>query len=213
MAVEALLHSNHPARGFVGPDVFIPLAEETRLIVPVGEYVLGSACAEIGRMKNGSAMRLSVNLSARQFQEMTLLQTIDRIVDETVFDPADCELEVTESVAMQNADFTMSLLRDLRRRNISIAIDDFGAGQFTLIYLRQFPINNIKIDKVFISDMLTDPHRRRDRPRRHRPRPHPRPHHHRGRVWRRASRCRCSSPSPAICCRATPSAGRCPPRT
>jgi len=154
---EAPLRWNHPTRAIVRPDEFIPLAEETRLIVPVGEYVLGSACEEIGRMKSGSAMRLSVNLSARQFQEMTLLQTIDRILHETAFDPADLELEVTESVAMQNADFTMNLLRDLRRRNISIAIDDFGAGQSSLIYLRQFPINNIKIDKVFISDMLTDP--------------------------------------------------------
>ena len=156
-AVEALLRWNHPRRGLVGPDEFIPLAEETRLIVPVGEYVLERACSEVGRLKNGSALRLSVNLSARQFQEITLLQTVDRILQETAFDPADLELEVTESVAMQNADFTMNLLRDLRRRKISIAIDDFGAGHSSLIYLRQFPINNIKIDKVFISDMLTDP--------------------------------------------------------
>lgn len=157
-AVEALIRWEHPTRGIVGPDEFIPLAEETRLIVPVGEYVLASACEEIQRLlASGLPLRLSVNLSARQFQEMTLLHTVDRILYETGFDPADLELEVTESVAMQNADFTMNLLRDLRRRKISIAIDDFGAGQSSLIYLRQFPINNIKIDKVFITDMLTDP--------------------------------------------------------
>lgn len=157
VAVEALIRWDHPQRGIVGPDNFIPLAEETRLIVPIGEFALRSACRDIKNLiDTGIDMRLSVNLSARQFQEMNLVHTIDGILAETRFAPSNLELEVTESVAMQNADFTMDLLRDLRRRDISIAIDDFGAGQTSLIYLRQFPINNIKIDKVFISDMLTD---------------------------------------------------------
>ena len=157
VAVEALCRWNHPQRGIVGPDEFIPLAEETRLIVPIGEFVLRTACRDVQRWNGrGRDLRLSVNLSVRQFQEMTLLHTIDSILTETCFDPSRLEFEVTESVAMQNADFTMGLLRDLGQRNISIAIDDFGVGQSSLIYLRQFPINTIKIDKVFINDILTD---------------------------------------------------------
>jgi diguanylate cyclase (GGDEF)-like protein/PAS domain S-box-containing protein len=158
VAVEALTRWNHPQRGIVGPDQFIPLAEETRLIVPIGEFVLRTACREVKQwIDRGLDLRLSVNLSVRQFQEMTLLHTIDSILTETSFDPARLEFEVTETVAMQNADFTMGLLRDLRQRNISIAIDDFGVGQSSLIYLRQFPISTIKIDRVFINDILTDP--------------------------------------------------------
>ena len=157
VAVEALCRWNHPQRGMVGPDEFIPLAEETRLIVPIGEFVLRTACLDVQRWTDHKRdLRLSVNLSVRQFQEMTLLHTIDSILTETSFDPSRLEFEVTESVAMQNADFTMGLLRDLRQRNIAIAIDDFGVGQSSLIYLRQFPINTIKIDKVFINDILTD---------------------------------------------------------
>ena len=157
VAVEALCRWNHPQRGIVGPDEFIPLAEETRLIVPIGEFVLRTACRDV-QLWNGRGrdLRLSVNLSVRQFQEITLLHTIDSILTETCFDPSRLEFEVTESVAMQNAEFTMGLLRDLGQRNISIAIDDFGVGQSSLIYLRQFPINTIKIDKVFINDILTD---------------------------------------------------------
>lgn len=147
----------HPERGVVGPDEFIPLAEETRLIVPIGEFVLRTACRDVRRwIDRGIDLRLSVNLSARQFQEMKLLHTIDSILAETSFDSSRLEFEVTETVAMQNADFTMALLRELRQRDISIAIDDFGVGQSSLIYLRQFPIQTIKIDKVFINDILTD---------------------------------------------------------
>jgi diguanylate cyclase (GGDEF)-like protein/PAS domain S-box-containing protein len=157
VGVEALARWNHPHRGIVGPDEFIPLAEETRLIVPIGEFILSTACRDVRRWIDlGFDLRLSVNLSVRQFQEMKLLYTIDSILTETSFDPSRLEFEVTETVAMQNADFTMALLRDLRQRNISIAIDDFGVGQSSLIYLRQFPINTIKIDKVFINDLLTD---------------------------------------------------------
>jgi len=158
VGVEALARWDHPERGLVGPDEFIPLAEETRLIVPIGESVLRTACSDVQRwIDRGIDLRLSVNLSARQFQELTLLHTIDAILTETAFDSSRLELELTETVAMHNADFTMALLRDLRQRNISIAIDDFGVGQSSLIYLRQFPISNIKIDKVFINDILTDP--------------------------------------------------------
>jgi len=157
VAVEALARWKHPRRGIVGPDEFIPLAEDTRLIVPIGEWMLRTACRDVKQwIDRGLDLRLSVNLSVRQFQEMTLLHTIDSILTETSFDPSRLEFEVTETVAMQNADFTMGLLRDLRQRNISIAIDDFGVGQSSLIYLRQFPINTIKIDRVFINDMLND---------------------------------------------------------
>ena len=153
---ETLARWQHPTRGIVGPDEFISLAEETRLIVPIGAKVLKEACRELQSWDH-QGLRLSVNLSVRQFHEVNLLATIDQVLEETNFNPALLELEVTESVAMQNVDFTMSLLRQLRSRGISIAIDDFGAGQSSLIYLRQFPINTIKIDKVFIAGMLDDP--------------------------------------------------------
>jgi diguanylate cyclase (GGDEF)-like protein/PAS domain S-box-containing protein len=158
VAVEALSRWIHPQRGIVEPDRFIPLAEESRLIVPLGQLALRSACTDIGPLAgDGFGVRLSVNLSARQFRELDLLRSIDDILAETSFPPSNLELEVTESVTMDNADLTMNLLRDLRERKITIAIDDFGVGQTSLIYLRSFPINTIKIDKVFISDMLTDP--------------------------------------------------------
>src|SRR5258708_1530175 len=157
VGVEALIRWNHPIRGLVGPDEFIPLAEDTRLIVPIGEQFLRMACRDARVwIERGCDLRLSVNLSVRQFQEITLLHTIDSILTETSFDASRLEIEVTETVAMGNAELTMTLLRVLRQRLLSIAIDDFGVGQSSLIYLRRFPINNIKIDKIFISDMLTD---------------------------------------------------------
>lgn len=157
VGVEALIRWNHPERGLVGPDQFIPLAEESRLIMPIGEFVLRSGCRDMRRLiDRGFPLRLSVNLSARQFSEAGLLHTIDAILAGAGLTPDALELEVTETVAMRNVDFTMNLLRELRHRRISIAVDDFGAGQTSLIYLRQFPINNIKIDKVFINDIATD---------------------------------------------------------
>lgn len=158
IGVEALLRWQHPRRGMIGPDDFIPLAEDTRLIIPIGERVLRNACREVQRWVDGGArpLRLSVNLSAIQFQQPDLLAQIDAVLTETRFDPAQLEVEITETVAMQNVDYSMHLLRELRARGLSIAIDDFGTGQSSLIYLRRFPITTIKIDKIFVAGITTD---------------------------------------------------------
>lgn len=157
IGVEALIRWDHPTRGLVRPDEFISLAEETGLIVPIGELVLREACRDVQQWNNGRhPLRVSVNLSVRQFQQQNLLQTIDTVLAETGLDPSLLELEITESVAMKNVDYTMHLLRELRQRRISIAIDDFGSGHSSLIYLRQFPINAIKIDRLFIAEMEQD---------------------------------------------------------
>jgi EAL domain-containing protein (putative c-di-GMP-specific phosphodiesterase class I) len=158
VGAEALLRWNHPDRGLVQPDHFVPLAEDTRLILPIGAWVLRSACEQITRWnrERGTDYRVAVNLSVRQFQQHDLVDMVEEILAETGTDPRWLELEITESVAMQNADWTWALLHELRRRGISIAIDDFGAGQSSLIYLRKFPITRIKIDQAFIRDMTSN---------------------------------------------------------
>jgi diguanylate cyclase len=152
VGVEALVRWNDPARGLVPPDDFIPAAEETRMIVPLGAWVLRSACDQAARWSHEGVppLDLSVNLSVRQFHQRELLRMIDEVLRDTGLEPQRLELEITESVAMQNVDLTRSLLQQLRARGIKIAIDDFGAGYSSLIYLRQFPINTIKIDRAFI---------------------------------------------------------------
>jgi len=155
--VEALVRWNDPERGLVFPDEFIPAAEETRMIIPLGAWVLRTACEQLQAWAaNGvPQMQVSVNLSVRQFHQRDLLAMVDSVLRETKLDPARLELEITESVAMQNVDLTRTVLQDLRARGVRIAIDDFGAGQSSLLYLRQFPINTIKIDRVFVHEITS----------------------------------------------------------
>jgi EAL domain-containing protein (putative c-di-GMP-specific phosphodiesterase class I) len=152
VGAEALVRWNDPARGLVFPDDFIGSAEESRLIVPLGAWVLQAACEQAAAWsrEGPGALKVSVNLSVRQFHHRVLLQTIDAVLRDSQLDPRLLQLEITESVAMQNVDVTRTLLRELRARGISIAIDDFGAGHSALIYLRQFPIDTIKIDRAFV---------------------------------------------------------------
>jgi len=152
---EALVRWNDPERGLVEPDGFIPIAEETRLIVPLGEWVLHQACRQTKEWHVGGVgpMRVAVNLSARQFQQADLVQMVRRALDDVHLDPSALELEITETTAMQNGAVTVEVLRALREIGVGISIDDFGTGYSSLNYLKRFPINAVKIDRAFVRDL------------------------------------------------------------
>ncbi|MGD0102614.1 MAG: EAL domain-containing protein [Rhodopila sp.] len=151
---EALLRWNHPIRGLVSPDAFIPLAEETGLIVPIGEWVLRKACLEAATWPNG--IEIAVNLSAVQFNGGHLLNAVQEALAVSGLAPSRLILEITESVLLQNSDDRLILLHQFRALGIRIALDDFGTGYSSLSYLRSFPFNKIKIDRSFIRDVDTN---------------------------------------------------------
>ena len=155
MGVEALLRWNRPGFGLVSPMDFIPIAEETRLIVPIGEWVLREACrqAKAWQGDRPSGFRMAVNLSPRQFQHSDLPQVIASALELSGLAPGDLELEITESLAMQNTSRTISTLHRLREMGVQIAIDDFGTGHSSLNYLRSFPIDSVKIDQEFVQEI------------------------------------------------------------
>ncbi|MCC6196516.1 MAG: EAL domain-containing protein [Burkholderiales bacterium] len=158
VGVEALLRWNHPDMGLVAPNQFVPLAEETGLIVPIGRWVLRSACAQLAawRAEGLPRMRVAVNLSARQFWDDSLIADISDALAEAPLTPDELELEITESMVMHNAERAVSTLSRLRELGISVAIDDFGTGYSSLGYLKRFPIDNVKIDRSFIKDLPHD---------------------------------------------------------
>jgi diguanylate cyclase (GGDEF)-like protein/PAS domain S-box-containing protein len=159
VGVEALVRWRHPEFGLVPPDKFIPLAEETNLIIPIGEWVLRTACEQGSRWRERGlpAWRMAVNLSARQFRHKNLLKPIFRILRETGFDPHHLELEITESLIMQGAGQTIAILEELDEAGIHLSLDDFGTGYSSLSYLKRFPIDTVKIDSSFVRDIHTDP--------------------------------------------------------
>ncbi|MGC5324316.1 bifunctional diguanylate cyclase/phosphodiesterase [Brevibacillus sp. SYSU BS000544] len=158
MGMEALVRWMHPERGLVPPGEFIPLAEETGLIVPIGKWVLYTACKQnVEWQRKGFApMLISVNLSLRQMQQDNLVQMIQEILEETGMDPGYLELEITENIAMFNESYVISKLNKIRSLGIQIAIDDFGTGYSSLSYLRKFPINTLKIDRSFVDGIPVD---------------------------------------------------------
>jgi len=153
---EALVRWQHPTRGLVPPDEFIPLAEETRLIVPLGEWVLAESCRQAKRWEDAD-VKISVNLSPWQLHKPDLIQRVDKVLAATGVNPNHIELEITETTAMKNPGLTLTVLRELSSRGLSISLDDFGKGYSSLNYLKQFPVNTIKIDMSFIRDVLTEP--------------------------------------------------------
>jgi diguanylate cyclase (GGDEF)-like protein len=158
IGVEALVRWNDPERGVVNPASFIPIAEETRLIVPLGEWVLRTACRQTKEWheRGSGPIRIAVNLSARQFAQQDLVEMVRSALDEVKLDPSYLELEITETTAMQNAEVTVDVLRALRAIGVGISIDDFGMGYSSLNYLKRFPITAVKIDRAFVHDLATD---------------------------------------------------------
>ena len=156
---EALLRWQHPKLGLISPSKFIPIAEETGLIIPISEWVLRTACAQNKIWQSVLGMPsvgIAVNLSARQFQEPDLVDTVRRVLTETKLSPQYLELEITESAAMQNVDFSKEVLTQLYDMKVSISIDDFGTGYCSFNYLKQFPIHCLKIDRSFVKDLTKD---------------------------------------------------------
>ncbi|RYD03991.1 hypothetical protein N752_16505 [Desulforamulus aquiferis] len=146
-------------KGIISPAYFISIAEETGLIVPIGEQVLRYACLQNKewQLSGLPPMRVAVNLSPRQFQQQNLVQVITDILQETGMEPHYLELEITESLAMHDVEFTIKTLNELRKMGITIAIDDFGTGYSSLSYLKRLPIDILKIDRYFIRDVTKDP--------------------------------------------------------
>jgi EAL domain-containing protein (putative c-di-GMP-specific phosphodiesterase class I) len=156
---EALLRWRHPEHGMIPTQRFIAVAEDTGLIVPIGEWVLRSACLQ-AREWLGAGLRdftMGVNVSARQFAGGELPVTVSRIIRETRLDPSYLELEITESVAMHDVERTIATLSALREIGVKLSIDDFGTGYSSLSYLKRFPIHRLKIDQSFVRNVASDP--------------------------------------------------------
>jgi diguanylate cyclase (GGDEF)-like protein/PAS domain S-box-containing protein len=158
-AVEALVRWNHPELGLIGPSDFIPLAETTGLIVPIGPWVLRTACEQVRKWQllGFTDLCVCVNLSMRQFQDPQLAAQIRGALVESGLPPRALELEITESSAMENAEMTMAILADIKALGVKISIDDFGIGYSSLSQLKRLPINTLKIDQSFVRDITTDP--------------------------------------------------------
>jgi diguanylate cyclase (GGDEF)-like protein len=154
---EALVRWQHPTRGMISPLEFIPLAEETGLIIPLGQWVLEESCRQMREWQEQSfanrMLTVSVNLSGKQLSRSDLCEQINLILERTGLDPRSLKLEITESVVMENADLAINMLKQLHDLGIQLSIDDFGTGYSSLSYLHRFPVDNLKIDRSFIGRM------------------------------------------------------------
>jgi diguanylate cyclase (GGDEF)-like protein/PAS domain S-box-containing protein len=158
LGMEALLRWDHPGRGMIPPLHFIPLAEETGLIVPIGEWVLRTACeqCQAWHRLGYPSLTVAVNLSVRQFHRQDLAASVHDILRATGLDPASLTLELTESLIMQQADASIAALRDLKAMGMRLSVDDFGTGYSSLSYLKRFPLDTLKIDQSFVRDIPGD---------------------------------------------------------
>ncbi len=159
LGVEALLRWHRDGQTFISPAEFIPLAEEVGLIIPIGEWVLRTAClqAKLWHDAGFSDLIMAVNISARQFQHPEFTELVAAVIRESGINPRYLELEITESVTMHDAEKTIATLNSLRALNLQLSIDDFGTGYSSLSYLKRFPINKLKVDQSFVRNMTTDP--------------------------------------------------------
>ena len=181
VGVEALLRWNHPTKGRLSADAFIPLAEETGLIISMGRWVLRTACHQLRswREQGVGALRVSVNISPREFRAPGFLESLAGILEETKMLPGELELELTERGVMRHDQKTLDVLREVQKMGVRLAVDDFGTGHTTFHYLKHFPLDTLKIDKSFtqmvfhLEALHHGEHRHLDEPERRR---------HRGRL-------------------------------
>ena len=155
VGAEALLRWNHPTRGMLSPGLFVPIIEDTGLIVPIGQWVLEEACRKFmeWREQGIALQRIAVNVSARQFRNDDFLSVVKDIIFRTGIRPEQLELELTESILMEDVESAMEVLQGLRTMGVRTAIDDFGTGYSSLNYLKQFPVDTLKIDRSFIQNL------------------------------------------------------------
>jgi EAL domain-containing protein (putative c-di-GMP-specific phosphodiesterase class I) len=154
VGVEALVRWHHPSEGLVGPDTFIPIAEATGLIVPLGRWIIRQAVRQLSQWHTDNPdtahLRMSINVSGRQFQQAGLVEEVTEVLAETGVDPAMIVLEITESMLMQDVDQTATTLQALRDLGVRVAVDDFGTGYSSLSYLKRFPVDILKVDRSFV---------------------------------------------------------------
>ncbi|NLP34947.1 MAG: EAL domain-containing protein [Clostridiales bacterium] len=155
---EALLRWKHPTKGLVYPNDFIPYAEENGLIIPIGNWVLKTACKQLKEWHDAGHvdLRMAVNLSARQFMDNDIVNSVKSAIEESEIDPHKLELEITESIALNDLDYTISTIRELKSIGVNFSLDDFGTGYSSMNYLKRLPVNNLKIDKSFLNTVMED---------------------------------------------------------
>ncbi|MFQ3171340.1 MAG: diguanylate cyclase (GGDEF)-like protein/PAS domain S-box-containing protein [Oleispira sp.] len=153
--VEALLRWHHKTKGMIPPSYFIPIIEDTGLIIPIGEWVLRQACSDMAKWQknNIGVNRIAINVSARQFKQHGFIDLVKEVIEESSIKPNQLELELTESILIDNLDHTLDILTRLRAMGVRMAIDDFGTGYSSLNYLKQFPVDTLKIDQSFIQNL------------------------------------------------------------
>ena len=158
VGAEALLRWEHPEKGLISPAEFIPLAEETGLIEPIGRWVLAVACLQntIWLKSGFPPIRIAVNISSYQFRQKKIVETVGKVLRNSALDPNSLELEITEGTIMQDAASTIHLLKEFKNMGLRLAVDDFGTGYSSLNYLKRFPLDVLKIDRSFIKDVMTD---------------------------------------------------------
>ena len=154
--VEALLRWNHPDKGLVTPDKFIEIAEKSGLIVPIGEWVLKTACRQFSTITSNTNLSICINVSPRQFSDSLFIDKVKNIIAETGINPKSIQLEITEGMILENVDETIEKMEKLKSIGISFAIDDFGTGYSSLTYLKRLPVNILKIDKSFVLDVINN---------------------------------------------------------
>lgn len=154
---EALIRWNHPSKGLISPDEFIYLAEETGLIIPIGKWVLITACYQLKAWtEEAPDIKMAVNLSARQFKDKDMVKLIYDVIEETGINPHNLELEITESIALDDLEYTIATIKELKKIGVSFSLDDFGTGYSSMNYLKRLPVSNLKIDKSFLDTVMED---------------------------------------------------------
>jgi EAL domain-containing protein (putative c-di-GMP-specific phosphodiesterase class I) len=159
IGAEALVRWMHPQRGLLFPDTFIPLAEETGLILPLGDWVLETACRQLATWANRmetAHLSIAVNISARQLRQPEFVEKVLEVLKSTGADSSHLELELTESMLVENFDEVVSKMTELRAKGVKFSLDDFGTGYSSLSYLRRLPLDRLKIDRAFVRDILAD---------------------------------------------------------